>query len=125
MSRLAGLDPAVPEQRRQLPSRLGIVFQHSDDQLFNSTVFDDVAFGPLNLGLPAPEVRRRVAVRRQREREEDGEGARHERHRAELEARGAKAVHAGGGSRTRTARRPPDFKSGASDRFRHPGRRRE
>src|SRR5438132_10505020 len=61
MSRLGGLDPAVPEQRRQLPSRLGIVFQHSDDQLFNSTVFDDVAFGPLNLGLPAPEVRRRVA----------------------------------------------------------------
>src|SRR5262249_55600558 len=58
---LAGLDPAVPAQRRQLPSRLGIVFQNSDDQLFNSTVFDDVAFGPLNLGLPPGEVRQRVA----------------------------------------------------------------
>src|SRR5205085_6007190 len=57
----AGLDPAVPEQRRLLPSRTGIVFQNSDDQLFRTTVFDDVAFGPLNLGLPADEVRRRVS----------------------------------------------------------------
>src|SRR5207253_3859700 len=35
--------------------------QNSDEQLFNATVFDDVAFGPLNLGLPPAEVRRRVA----------------------------------------------------------------
>jgi cobalt/nickel transport system ATP-binding protein len=56
-----GLDPADREQRRRLPAHLGIVFQNSDDQLFNATVFDDVAFGPLNLGLPAEEVRRRVA----------------------------------------------------------------
>jgi cobalt/nickel transport system ATP-binding protein len=60
-ARVADLDPAVPEQRRQLPSRTGIVFQNSDDQLFSTTVFDDVAFGPLNLGLPADEVRRRVS----------------------------------------------------------------
>src|SRR5215470_13433653 len=59
--RLAGLDPAILEQRRKLPAHVGIVFQHSDDQLFNTTVFDDVAFGPLNLGLCAEEVRRRVA----------------------------------------------------------------
>jgi cobalt/nickel transport system ATP-binding protein len=58
---LAGLDPADAAQRRRLPSQVGIVFQNSDDQLFNTTVFDDVAFGPLNLGLPADEVRRRVA----------------------------------------------------------------
>ena len=58
---LAGLDPALPEQRRQLPARVGIVFQNSDDQIFNTTVFDDVAFGPLNLGLGAGEVRARVA----------------------------------------------------------------
>src|SRR5260370_42129212 len=32
-------------------------------------------------------------------------------------------VDAEGGTRTRTARRPPDFKSGASDQFRHPGGR--
>jgi cobalt/nickel transport system ATP-binding protein len=59
--RLCGLDPGVPAQRRQLPTRVGIVFQNSDDQLFSTTVGDDVAFGPLNLGLGADEVRRRVA----------------------------------------------------------------
>jgi cobalt/nickel transport system ATP-binding protein len=63
---LAGLDPVDPVLRRQLPAKVGIVFQNSDDQIFNSTVFDDVAFGPLNLGLPAPEVRRRVAEALQR-----------------------------------------------------------
>jgi cobalt/nickel transport system ATP-binding protein len=57
---VAGLDPADPVQRRRLPARVGIVFQNSDDQLFCPTVFDDVAFGPLNLGLPADEVRARV-----------------------------------------------------------------
>ena len=58
---LGGLDLRDPAQRKKLPSRVGIVFQNSDDQLFNATVFDDVAFGPLNLGLPPDEVRSRVA----------------------------------------------------------------
>jgi cobalt/nickel transport system ATP-binding protein len=58
---VAGLDPANRAERSQLPARVGIVFQNSDDQLFNATVFDDVAFGPLNLGLPAEEVHHRVA----------------------------------------------------------------
>lgn len=35
---------------------VGIVFQNPDDQLFMPTVFDDVAFGPLNLGLTRAEV---------------------------------------------------------------------
>lgn len=61
MVRLAGLDPAIPEERRRLPTRVGIVFQNSDDQLFSATVGDDVAFGPLNLGLPRAEVKVRVA----------------------------------------------------------------
>jgi cobalt/nickel transport system ATP-binding protein len=61
MVRLAGLDPARGTERRQLPAHVGIIFQNSDDQLFNLTVFDDVAFGPLNLGLPPEEVRQRVA----------------------------------------------------------------
>lgn len=39
---------------------VGMVFQDPDDQLFMPTVFDDVAFGPLNLGLPADEVEARV-----------------------------------------------------------------
>jgi cobalt/nickel transport system ATP-binding protein len=58
--RVAGLDPGDPVQRRQLPSRVGIIFQNSDDQLFSSTIADDVAFGPLNLGLPPEEVKQRV-----------------------------------------------------------------
>jgi cobalt/nickel transport system ATP-binding protein len=58
---VGGLDPADPQQRRELPARAGLIFQNSDDQIFNATVFDEVAFGPLNLGLPAAEVRTRVA----------------------------------------------------------------
>jgi cobalt/nickel transport system ATP-binding protein len=58
---VCGLDPRDAAQRRRLPSHVGIVFQNPDDQLFNTTVFDDVAFGPLNLELPAEEVRSRVS----------------------------------------------------------------
>src|SRR6516225_2116737 len=61
MMQVAGLDPANPGQRGQLPAKLGIVFQDSDEQIFNSTVFDDVAFGPLNLGCQSADVKRRVA----------------------------------------------------------------
>jgi cobalt/nickel transport system ATP-binding protein len=39
---------------------VGVVFQDPDDQLFMPTVYDDVAFGPTNMGLPPEEVRRRV-----------------------------------------------------------------
>jgi cobalt/nickel transport system ATP-binding protein len=58
---VAGLDPARKDDRRQMPAHVGIVFQDSDDQLFNATVLDDVAFGPLNLGLPPEEVQARVS----------------------------------------------------------------
>lgn len=40
--------------------RVGLVFQDPDIQLFCATVFDDVAFGPLQLGLSQPEVKERV-----------------------------------------------------------------
>lgn len=40
--------------------RVGLVFQSPDDQLFAASVYEDVSFGPLNLGLPETEVRRRV-----------------------------------------------------------------
>ena len=40
--------------------RVGVVFQNSDVQLFNPTVFDEVAFGPLQLGWTKPEVIERV-----------------------------------------------------------------
>lgn len=41
-------------------AKVGLVFQDPDDQLFSPTVFEDVAFGPLHIGLPEAEVRRRV-----------------------------------------------------------------
>lgn len=46
----------LPEIRRTV----GMVFQDPDDQLFMPTVYDDVAFGPLNLGLPGEEVEQKV-----------------------------------------------------------------
>ncbi len=45
---------------RDLRAAVGLVFQDPDDQLFMPTVAEDVAFGPLNLGLPRDEVRERV-----------------------------------------------------------------
>jgi cobalt/nickel transport system ATP-binding protein len=40
---------------------VGLLFQDADDQLFCPTVLEDVAFGPLNLGVPRADVRRLVA----------------------------------------------------------------
>jgi cobalt/nickel transport system ATP-binding protein len=48
------------ENLGQVRAAVGLVFQDPDDQLFSPTVFDDVAFGPLHMGLPEPDVRRRV-----------------------------------------------------------------
>jgi cobalt transport protein ATP-binding subunit len=45
---------------RRVRSEVGLVFQDPDDQLFSPTVFDDVAFGPLHMGLREAEVHRRV-----------------------------------------------------------------
>ncbi len=47
---------------KALRSRVGLVFQDPDDQLFSPTVFEDVAFGPLYAGLSEDEVRRRAAA---------------------------------------------------------------
>jgi cobalt/nickel transport system ATP-binding protein len=41
--------------------RVALVFQNPDVQLFNPTVFDEVAFGPLQLRWPKEDIRRRVA----------------------------------------------------------------
>jgi cobalt/nickel transport system ATP-binding protein len=49
-------EPNLPEVRRVV----GFMFQDPDDQVFCPTVGEDVAFGPLNLGFPREEVRRRV-----------------------------------------------------------------
>ena len=45
---------------RDIYRKMGLVFQNPDDQLFAHTVFDDVAFGPRNMGFSEPEVANRV-----------------------------------------------------------------
>lgn len=51
---------------RDIRRRVGLIFQYPEQQLFEETVFEDVAFGPRNLGLEAAEVAERVeeALRR-------------------------------------------------------------
>lgn len=44
--------PLGKQTLAQIRSKVGLVFQDSDEQLFMPTVLEDVAFGPLNLGLP-------------------------------------------------------------------------
>ncbi|MCM3409427.1 energy-coupling factor ABC transporter ATP-binding protein [Metabacillus litoralis] len=45
---------------KQLRQRVGIVFQNPDSQLFSSSVYDDIMFGPKNLGLPLDLVKQKV-----------------------------------------------------------------
>ena len=52
--------PLTKETLQEVRRTVGMVFQDPDDQLFMSTVYDDVAFGPLNLGFPLAEVAMRV-----------------------------------------------------------------
>jgi cobalt/nickel transport system ATP-binding protein len=57
---IAGLSVTKANLGR-IRAQVGLVFQNPDDQLFSPTVFDDVAFGPLHMGLPEAEIRSRVA----------------------------------------------------------------
>ena len=53
----------LPVNDKNLPvirAAVGLVFQNPDDQLFSPTVFEDVAFGPLHMGLPEEQVHARV-----------------------------------------------------------------
>jgi cobalt/nickel transport system ATP-binding protein len=52
--------PLEPGNLPVIRGMVGLVFQNPDDQLFSPTVFEDVAFGPLHMGLPEAEVRQRV-----------------------------------------------------------------
>ncbi len=53
--------PITEDNLKEVRRKVGVVFQNPDDQLFSATVFDDVAFGPLNLGWPEEKVRAAVA----------------------------------------------------------------
>ena len=52
--------PLTRKTIEQVRRTVGMVFQDPDDQLFMPVVHDDVAFGPLNLGLPTEDVEERV-----------------------------------------------------------------
>ena len=49
------------ENLRKIRSTIGCCFEDPDDQLFMPTLFDDVAFGPLNMGLEHQQVEQRVS----------------------------------------------------------------
>ncbi len=49
-----------PDNLPAIRAMVGLVFQNPDDQLFSPTVFEDVAFGPLHMGLPEADVHARV-----------------------------------------------------------------
>jgi len=53
--------PINEDNLREVRSKIGLVFQNPDDQLFSPTVFDDVAFGPINQGYSKAEVQQLVA----------------------------------------------------------------
>ena len=51
---------ADPKKIRDVRFRVGLVFQYPEYQLFEETVYKDVAFGPRNMGLDEKEIDRRV-----------------------------------------------------------------
>ena len=55
-----GLDTMDEALKLEIRRRVGLVLQNPDNQLVASIVEEDVAFGPENLGVPPPEIRRRV-----------------------------------------------------------------
>jgi cobalt transport protein ATP-binding subunit len=54
--------PVAEKTLRRVRALVGLVFQNPDDQLFSPTVYEDVAYGPLYMGLPKEEIRQRVAA---------------------------------------------------------------
>jgi cobalt/nickel transport system ATP-binding protein len=48
------------KNEKRVRKMVGLVFQDPDDQVFSQTVWDDVAFGPANFGLPEEEIKNRV-----------------------------------------------------------------
>jgi len=53
-------EPITQKNIREVRKFVGLVFQNADDQIFSPTVEQDVAFGPMNLGLEAEVVNHRV-----------------------------------------------------------------
>ena len=49
-----------PKEIRKIRSKVGLVFQYPEYQLFEETVYEDIAFGPKNMGLRDEELKKRV-----------------------------------------------------------------
>ena len=49
-----------PKEIRKIRSKVGLVFQYPEYQLFEETVFKDIAFGPSNMGLSGEELKETV-----------------------------------------------------------------
>lgn len=57
---IGGLDTLDQDKVWEIRQQVGMVFQNPDNQLVATTVEEDVAFGPENLGIPSSEIQRRV-----------------------------------------------------------------
>ncbi|HHY10129.1 MAG TPA: energy-coupling factor transporter ATPase [Firmicutes bacterium] len=57
---VCGMDTTDREKVWEIRQKVGMVFQNPDNQLVATTVEEDVAFGPENLGIPSPEIKKRV-----------------------------------------------------------------
>lgn len=57
---VAGINTREKRRLRDIRSRVGMVFQHPDNQIVATIVEDDVAFGLENIGVPAAEMKERV-----------------------------------------------------------------
>ncbi|MGB3768171.1 MAG: energy-coupling factor ABC transporter ATP-binding protein [Phormidesmis sp.] len=57
---VVGEQAIAPETLTQIRNFVGIVFQNPDDQLFMPTVWEDIAFGPLNQGIVEPVLTDRI-----------------------------------------------------------------
>lgn len=56
-----GTDITVPKtDLKAVRKKVGMVFQYPEYQLFEETIYKDIAFGPKNMGLPAEEIEKRV-----------------------------------------------------------------
>ena len=58
--RVEGMSTLDTDNLYQIRQRVGMVFQNPDNQIVATTVEEDVAFGPENLGIPPREIRERV-----------------------------------------------------------------
>lgn len=57
---VCGIDTSQIERLMAVRRNVGMVFQNPDNQIVANVVEEDVAFGPENLGIASPEIRRRV-----------------------------------------------------------------